>query len=178
MGNLNISVDPSNPKAISATKTNLEEIISDLVQFSSDCRLNGDTDRIPTLVGDIDQLLSQTRVLHGHISKQIHAMHRMDIETDRDGDRNGGGDRHGDDTGSGSNSEDGGEYEEDPLNREEIAKLLLLTSKAYQAKHIDKEQKGHLKDEIVRRRSYLRKVVEQEDFGNVLTTLATFARIP
>lgn len=164
MGKLNISVDPSNPQAIVATRSDLEDIISDLEQFQTDCKMNGDAEHIPTLLTDIEQLLSQTHVLHGHISKQMHAMHRMDnVDSDA-----------GDDAGADADASDS----EELLSREEISKLLLLTNKAYQAQHIDLNQKAFLKDEIVRRKGYLRKVVEQEDFANVLTTLALFAQIP
>eukprot|EP01006_Ploeotia_vitrea_P033362 TRINITY_DN65471_c1_g1_i1.p1 TRINITY_DN65471_c1_g1~~TRINITY_DN65471_c1_g1_i1.p1 ORF type:complete len:180 (+),score=3.66 TRINITY_DN65471_c1_g1_i1:42-581(+) len=150
MTQLDISVDPSNPKGLINTQNQLNEIIKDLENFAIECKNNGDSERIPSLNKDIQELLSQTHTLYGHISKQVKAMDRYEDEEES--------------------------YDELELNREEIVKLFLLTSKAYKNKQIDEKQKGFIKDRIIHRDGYLRKIMQQEELG--VPTLATFASLP
>lgn len=152
MTKLDISVDPSNPNAIINTKTKLEEIISDLQVFERDCREGADSDKIPSLLGDISELLQQVRTLYGHISKQAKAMDRCEDEDSSE--------------------------EEEALERSEIAKLLLLTSKAFRTGQITPQQRAAIKDKVINRDGYLRKILQQEELGTVVNALVTFANIP
>ena len=150
MTDLNIAVDPSNPNGLRNTEFKLKEIIDDLTKFKQESQSNGDCKAIPTLSNDIEELLSQTTVLYGYISKQLKAMNRYDNEEES--------------------------FDELELDRNEIAKLLILTSKLYNTKQIDLKQKGYIKDKIIRKEGYLRKMLQQEELG--LNTLATFASLP
>ena len=47
------------------------------------------------------------------------------------------------------------------LERDEVAKLLLLSAKAFTMKRITRKQKDHLKDQICLRLGYLRIILEQ-----------------
>jgi len=152
MTKLDISVDPSNPKAINNTKAKLEEIIRDLEEFSKDCKESVDSEKIPSLMSDISDLLQQVQILYSHISKQAKAIDRYEDE--------------------------GESYDEEELSREEIAKLLLLTSKAFRGQQITAEQRGFIKDKVVKREGYLRKILQQEELGTVVNALVTFANIP
>jgi hypothetical protein len=152
MTKLDISVDPSNPNAINNTKIKLEEIIRDLEEFARDCAESGDAEKLPSLNGDISDLLQQVRTLHGHISKQAKAMDRYEGE--------------------------GESYDEEELGREEIAKLLLLTSKAFRAGQISTEQRAFIKDKVIAREGYMRKILQQQELGTVVNALVTFANIP
>ena len=150
MTDLNIAVDPSNPNGLRVTESKLKEIMDDLTKFRKECQSNGDCITIPSLSNDIEELLSQTTVLHSYISKQLKAMNRYDNEEES--------------------------FDELELDRSEIAKLLILTSKLYATRQIDLKQKGYIKDKIVRKEGYLRKMLQQEELG--LNTLATFASLP
>lgn len=60
-----------------------------------------------------------------------------------------------------------------PLQREEIAKLLLLSSRAHTIQQIDVQQWRLLKDEICRRKGYLRDILRQSDISAVMAALAS-----
>ncbi len=62
-------------------------------------------------------------------------------------------------------------YDDSVLQREEIAKLLLLTIKSYELNRISVKQKGHIKDQVCRRLGYLRLVLQQEDIGLIIEAL-------
>jgi hypothetical protein len=68
-------------------------------------------------------------------------------------------------------SEDNNENEP-LLNREEVGKLLLLTSKALELKIISDEQKGFIKDQICMRAGILRVILKYEDLSVVMGALA------
>ena len=59
-----------------------------------------------------------------------------------------------------------------PLNREEIAKLLLYTAKAYQLKRINGAQKNRIKDLICQRAGYVRIVLQQTDLNVLFEALS------
>jgi hypothetical protein len=61
---------------------------------------------------------------------------------------------------------------EPPLQREEIAKLLLLSSRAHSVQQISVQQWRALKDEICRRKGYLRQILRQSDISSVMAALA------
>jgi hypothetical protein len=62
---------------------------------------------------------------------------------------------------------------EPPLKREEIAKLLLLSSRAHTIQQINVQQWRALKDEICRRKGYLRDILRQSDISAVMAALAS-----
>jgi hypothetical protein len=65
------------------------------------------------------------------------------------------------------------ENSEPPLQREEIAKLLLLSSRAHTIQQINVQQWRALKDEICRRKGYLRDILRQSDISAVMAALAS-----
>jgi hypothetical protein len=153
MGSLDLAIDPSNPGSLSKAKAQLDEIIGDLEEFVEDDLLNDNSEKSKALLADVTELLSQTRVLQGHISKQVTAnISNAPASTPAD------------------------ETSDEPeLKRDEIAKLLLLVSRAFGISQISVEQRGFLKNEIVNRKGYLRAVVQQEDIGKVLGMLAAIS---
>lgn len=60
-----------------------------------------------------------------------------------------------------------------PLQREEIAKLLLLSSRAHSIQQINVQQWRAIKDEICRRNGNLRMILKQTDISAVMNALAT-----
>ena len=59
-----------------------------------------------------------------------------------------------------------------PLAREEVAKLLLLVSRAHGIGQLTDEQKSNLKMEVCLRKSYLRNILRQQDITQIMTALA------
>ena len=191
MGTLDLSIDPTDPSSLVKAKVQLDDIIGDLEFFVQDSLLQDTSEKSHASLGDVTELLSQTRVLRGHIAKQTSsqaptgdaprtASATTSTSTNSNTSSpartaaasavikpspptaNGNANGNGDDTG-------------EPLRRDEVAKLLLLVSRAYGIKQITASQRGFLKSEIVRRSSALRKVVLQDDIGRVLTMLADLA---
>lgn len=82
--------------------------------------------------------------------------------------------------GAGREKESGGSQPQDsdsdssnyPLAREEIAKLLLLVSRAHGIGQLTDLQKSNLKMEVCLRKSYLRNVLKQQDINHIMTALA------
>lgn len=62
-----------------------------------------------------------------------------------------------------------------PLSRDDVAKLLLLVSKAYSIQTITATQRSKIKDEIILQKGYLRPLLLQNNkIPDVLAILATF----
>lgn len=64
------------------------------------------------------------------------------------------------------------EGENAPLAREEVAKLLLLVSRAHGIGQLTDEQKSHLKMEVCRRNGSLRNILRQQDITQIMAALA------
>ena len=62
--------------------------------------------------------------------------------------------------------------EDAPLAREEVAKLLLLVSRAHGIGQLTDEQKSQLKMDICRRKGALRNILRQQDITQIMTVLA------
>jgi preprotein translocase subunit SecG len=59
-----------------------------------------------------------------------------------------------------------------PLAREEVAKLLLLVSRAHGIGQLTDAQKHNLKMEVCLRKSYLRTILKQQDITQIMSALA------
>jgi hypothetical protein len=62
--------------------------------------------------------------------------------------------------------------EDAPLAREEVAKLLLLVSRAHGIGQLSDDQKSNLKMEVCLRKSYLRNILRQKDITQIMKALA------
>ena len=159
MGSLDLAIDPTLPDSLVRAEEQLGDIMQDLESFVKENLLDEDSDQAKALLGDVNVLLTQTKILQDHISRQIKAQQSSKtISVSNSGD-----------DGNNSNAEA-------DLKRDEIAKLLLLVSRAFGIKQITPEQRNFLKSEIVNRKGYLRKVVQQEDIGQVLAMLSAISK--
>lgn len=132
------------------TKTILE--LEDIVKLLEQERDKIDDDNSESRT-TILTLIDQSNALKGHLEKQSEAMKRLhDFQSD---------------------SED----DESLLSRKEISNLLILCSKAYHDKKIDSSQRSQLKNDIVRRKSYLRRCAEGGDISNLVAIVAS-SQIP
>lgn len=62
-----------------------------------------------------------------------------------------------------------------PLQRDEIARLLLLVTRAGAYKHLSDEEKALMKFEIIQRKSYLRQIMGSSDINEVMKAIVTVA---
>ena len=160
MGSLDLAIDPTQPDSLIRAEAQLGDIMNDLECFVNENLLDEDSEQAKALLGDVNVLLTQTKILQEHISRQIKSQQSsksISISSNDFGNNN-------------RNSE------EEDLKRDEIAKLLLLVSRAFGIKQISPEQRNFLKTEIVSKKGYLRKVVQQEDIGQVLAMLSAISK--
>lgn len=156
--NLDLEIDPSNPQSLLRAKGDIDSIVRDLENFNAAGanKFSADDDGSEgvhleaSLVSDIGELLEQTKMLQDHINKQVKAM-----------------DRYTDDEPPAQETDS-----VRPLEREEIAKLLLLVARAYGIQQISVEQRAFIKNEICGRKGYLRNILLQDDIGAVISSLA------
>ena len=65
--------------------------------------------------------------------------------------------------------------ESEPLSREEIGKLLILTSRAYTLKILSPNQRSFLKTQIVARHGMLRVVLQFPTLESIMSALKTIS---
>jgi len=65
--------------------------------------------------------------------------------------------------------------ESEPLNREEIGKLLILTSRAYTSKILSANQRSFLKTQIVAQHGMLRVVLQFPTLESIMSALKTIS---
>jgi len=65
--------------------------------------------------------------------------------------------------------------ESEPLNREEIGKLLILTSRAYASKILSPNQRSFLKTQIVAQHGMLRVVLQFPTLESIMSALKTIS---
>jgi hypothetical protein len=65
--------------------------------------------------------------------------------------------------------------ESEPLNREEIGKLLILTSRAYTSKILSPNQRSFLKTQIVAQHGMLRVVLQFPTLESIMSALKTIS---
>ncbi len=66
--------------------------------------------------------------------------------------------------------------QEPELNREEVAKLLLLVSRAFSINQISNEQRNLIKDQICLRKGYLRNILRENDIAKVMGALSQIGK--
>jgi len=148
---IDLILDPRNPQSLKQADNDLGKVIEELEQLQSIGQRGtpvGPDDVYGPLTGDISELLQQTRLLRDQIKKSIPSTLLYE-----------------------SNKRDDKEPEP-PLTREEIAKLLLVVSRAFSIALITIEQRSFIKDEICKRKVYLRGVLQSEDIFAVMKSLA------
>lgn len=116
---------------------------------------------------EIEELLRQTQLLYAQLERTLQMKKNQNAQ----------------------NISATSDSEEPELSREEVAKLLLLISRAYSIQHITSAQRRlvqphrmiqlnnmqnfrKIKDDVCQRKGYLRKLVREQDIGKVLQNLA------
>lgn len=156
-------IDPKVPSSLIQARDELGSIISDLEKMKVQLESTDSPSRQPntkqkqSMETAIVELLKHTKILKGHIDNTIRSGEARDGVSD---------------TGSEGSVSDSPMNVQDPLKRDEIGKLLLLVSKAYQTRQITKQQRGVIKNRICRRSGYLRMILEQDDMNVVIAALA------
>ena len=121
------------------------------------------------LTREIANLLHQTQQLYQVLDLTIEkakaagaAQHRQQQQQQTEEEEEEGEESHSEES-----SRSGG-----PLAREEIAKLLLLVSRAHGIGQLTDQQKSNLKMEVCLRKSYLRTILKQQDITQIMAALA------
>jgi len=139
----------SDPSSLLRTQTLLEQIIKDLQDMVRIGQSSGATDT--KIMQDVIELYGQTTRLHKHlsdsISKQQEAARSLQQqETDLIG-------------------------KQPPLNRDEIGKLLLLTSRGYKRNELSFKQRAYIKHQILLQQGYLRVIIPLNDINKIMSAL-------
>jgi hypothetical protein len=114
------------------------------------------------LHAEIENMLEQTQLLYKQIDATLQRITAKDPSA-----------ASGASGSSSSSTSSSAHNSEPPLQREEIAKLLLLSSRAHSVQQISVQQWRGLKDEICRRKGYLRQILRQSDISSVMAALAS-----
>ena len=168
---LDLNIDATSPISLIRTKQELGNIVQDLsklLEFEVSSSESGDG----SLKTEIEELLNQTASLYQALDASIMQAVRLEAERNNntnnlyDDDDDDDDDEDEDDDDDDSDEEeddDDNTYDQQPLTRDEIAKLLLVTTRAASFGHLTDTQKGLIKDDIVRRRPYLRHIIHHNE---------------
>ncbi len=161
--NIDMKIDLSDPESLLKAKNSLAQVIADLEKL----QLHG-TDAVHTadlrsgqrvvaenrkvLNREIDSLLDQTRQLYVQLERAA-----ISIQSQK--------------TISPSKST------EPDLSREEMAKLLLLVSRAHKSSQISIQKKAFLKSLICRQDGNLRNILKYPEIGDVLKAISNYGNL-
>lgn len=181
MSSLDMAIDPNNPAALMGVKTQLDEVIGDLEGFVEERLVDDPSEKAQGLMKDVKELLEQTKMLRNHIARTagatVRALAAANVgwngnDSDGDSDRDNGNGNGNSPNRPASPAASASAPPQPELRRDEIAKLLLLISRAYSLELIAVEQRSFLKSEVVCRKGYLRRIVRMSDIPEIMQALA------
>ena len=189
-------IDPANPSSLIYAQKVLAEIVSNLGKMAQlgqriDAANEETKGAESSIVSEIFGLLEQSKSLLEHITRAINIQSRISgTGNARQSRADEVDDEESDESDSESDSEDEDSNEEeeddrvdklvsqneaDPLNREEIGKLLILTARAYTSKILSANQRSFLKTQIVARHGMLRVVLQFPTLESIMSALRTIS---
>lgn len=116
-------------------------------------------------MGEVHALLQQTMILRDHLDRAIAiqpSVAAASIPAPRATQTS---------SSSSSSIENQILNDNEPLTREEMARLFLFTARAWKVKMVSDRQRGFIKDVIVRREGYLRVILNFNDISTILGAL-------
>ena len=153
-------IDPKDPNSLSKARATLVSIIADLQsmvtlgsQVQDDSKLG--------MMQEVHNLLKQTQTLKLHLDRAIQISPSIAAAAKPS-------------PPTASFLEKQVLHDKVPLNRDEIAKLLLLTSRAWKSRLLSDKQRHFVKQVIVRREGYLRVILS---FGSIQATMEALAAV-
>ena len=158
VGRLDLLIDPSNPNSLREAQETLNGIINEL-QIISSAKDSELSQNEMLVINEIDELLNHTIVLKQQIDSTI--SENQDLYNAIN--------KH-----SSINTNASEESIDRPLNQEEIRKLLMLVAQAQSMNILTVNQKSLLKDQIVRRQSFLRLILV-DDITVILSSMKEIA---
>ena len=195
-------IDPQDPDTLHYARAALLEIVTDLTNMAvSGQKMDGESSQESTLVTEIFGLLEQSKNLLGHIHKAIEIQSRLGTgrvpsnDTNRQPEEESGDSESDDDSDSESDDDKEASPDNDPTNnseshrvdrlvqaneekmlsREEIGKMLVLTSRAYKTQIITPNQRAFLKNQIIARYGMLRVVLQFPTLESIMAALKTIS---
>jgi hypothetical protein len=187
-------IDPAVPESLTYAQEVLVQIVKDLTTMAvAGQRLDEQTPGSEsTLVGEIFGLLEQSKTLLGHIHRAVEIQSTLGTgtvpsrgpedndESESESESEGDSDESSDEDDNNANEDKRvdqlvAQNEAEQLNREEIGKLLVLTSRAYKSQIVSPNQRAFLKTQIIARHGMLRVVLQFPTLESIMAALKTIS---
>ena len=165
VGTLDLLIDPTNPNSLTEARETLQSIVDELQEIARarDHSNLSANDRI--VVSEIDELLNHTLLLKEQIDNSI-SENQVLYETINN---------HSTATRAASTTTAPDASVEEPLSQEEIRQLLFLVSQAHNLNILTASQKGLIKDQICKRTSFMRLMLNVDDVTITLSSMKEIA---
>ena len=166
VGALDILIDPTNPDSLTEARETLQSIVDELqeIAIARDHSNLSTNDRI--VVSEIDELLNHTLLLKEQIDNSI-SENQVLYETINN---------HSTATRAAASTTTAPDASiEEPLSQEEIRQLLFLVSQAHNLNILTASQKGLIKDQICKRTSFMRLMLNVDDVTITLSSMKEIA---
>ena len=166
VGTLDLLIDPTNPNSLTEARETLQSIVDELqdIAIARDHSNLSANDRI--VVSEIDELLNHTLLLKEQIEASI-SENQVLYETINN---------HSTATRAASTTTTAPDASvEEPLSQEEIRQLLFLVSQAHNLNILTASQKGLIKDQICKRTSFMRLMLNVDDVTITLSSMKEIA---
>ena len=161
-------IDATNPSTIFEALEEIKTVISNLLELQNYQKNLPDTQGAEMSISigrEVDELLEQTKQLYSQLDTIANRLTEVGVAAS--GPSNSGS--------TGSNSSNIENSDGPDLSRDDLGKLLLLTSKAYAIKVISVEQRNKIKDEIILQKGYLRNMfLAETDISQALDLMGAF----
>jgi hypothetical protein len=185
-------IDPNQPETLLYAQGILSSIISDLNVMASDNTATGSDGQSPNMIEEVKGLLEQTKGLKGHIDRAISIRETMGFSDQQEASQPDQVTPESSPRYTSANSNNGDDDDSEPLSndeikmymekqssaelrREEISVLLMLVATAYKAQLLTQDQRGFLKNQIVRRLGVLRVILQLNDIPSQIEALRTIS---
>jgi hypothetical protein len=166
VGTLDLLIDPTNPNSLTEARETLQSIVDELQEIARarDHSNLSANDRI--VVSEIDELLNHTLLLKEQIDNSI-SENQVLYETINN---------HSTSARAASTTAAAPDASvEEPLSQEEIRQLLFLVSQAHNLNILTASQKGLIKDQICKRTSFMRLMLNVDDVTITLSSMKEIA---
>lgn len=164
VGTLDLLIDPTNPNSLTEARETLQSIVDELQEIAIARDHSNLSANDSIIVSEIDELLNHTLLLKEQIDNSI-SENQVLYETINN---------HSTSTRAASTTAPD-ESVEEPLSQEEIRQLLFLVSQAHNLNILTASQKGLIKDQICKRTSFMRLMLNVDDVTITLSSMKEIA---
>jgi hypothetical protein len=177
-------IDPSDPSTFRTALQQLNEIVHELEQLkrieTNSMASNVGNPKMVHIINEITEMLNFTNnlkmQLEGAVSEYENKKRRNEASGGVPLSSTSSNSSSSASASSSFTSTSTSQPSQEPLTRQEIAKLLLLVSKAYQMNVLTSKQRSNLKNQIIMRSAYLRLIVQNSDIRIIMGALAVISK--